>query len=170
MNAVTTERDFSAEGYSVEWRVGCGWVGLTKAGEIIAADCTESGTWDALKRTVWLAEAIAKSRREEVDLCLGLGITPAVLASEKSDPIHEFFGLTYANYLVLPRAILQSLPLPTQRKLVQVLEEIRALYGDDFQPPAYRVLCLDERGKFITDPCPHYNKGRERIEPTQVKP
>lgn len=39
-------------------------------------------------------------------------------------PIHSFFGLSYASYLVLPRTILQSLPQEIQFKLVTVLKEI----------------------------------------------
>lgn len=38
--------------------------------------------------------------------------------------IHEFFGLTYANYIAIPRSILQSMPEKWQHKFVELLEEL----------------------------------------------
>jgi hypothetical protein len=45
------------------------------------------------------------------------------------DRIHEFFGLTYANYLVVNRSPLQSMPDEWQDKFVTLLEELTAEMG-----------------------------------------
>lgn len=52
-------------------------------------------------------------------------------------PVHNWFGLSCTNYLVLHRARLQSMPVEWQRRLVEVLAEFTAAYADapapDFQ-------------------------------------
>ena len=40
----------------------------------------------------------------------------------KESPIHWYFGLSYANYLVLPRSVLQSMPIKWQEDFVKLLE------------------------------------------------
>lgn len=81
------------------------------------------------------------------------------------EAIHRWFNLTYANYLVLPRAVLQSMPDEWQVRMVQLLEEAHELYGG-LDWPDYHVQVRDGRGRFTNDPIPHYNRGRTRIEPT----
>ena len=44
--------------------------------------------------------------------------------SESYDPVHGFFGLSYNPYLVVPRSILQHMPLDWQREFVKLLEEL----------------------------------------------
>lgn len=44
--------------------------------------------------------------------------------TDKDDYIHNWFGLTYANYLVLPRSILQSMDAEWQKKMVDLLNEM----------------------------------------------
>jgi len=39
-------------------------------------------------------------------------------------PIHDWFGLTYAQYLAIPRSILQSMPIDWQEKFVACLEQL----------------------------------------------
>ena len=81
--------------------------------------------------------------------------------------VHEWFGLTHANYLVLPRSLLQSLPEEMQYRLTEVLDEIDDLARANKVPSLdYRVQAVDERGRFISDPVPHYNRGRTRIDLT----
>lgn len=86
--------------------------------------------------------------------------------SEGPEPIHTWFNLTYANYLVLPRAILQSMPEDWQRRFVRCLEDLERQYGELEWPHAYRVNAVDSRGKYVKDPIPHYDRGRTRVEPS----
>lgn len=85
--------------------------------------------------------------------------------------IHTWFSLTYANYLVLPRAVLQSMPDEWQHRFVECLQEMeRAFYHLDW--PTYMVTARDSsNGRFKRDPIPHYWRGRTRIEPAcEIEP
>lgn len=79
------------------------------------------------------------------------------------EAIHDWFGLTYANYLVLPRSILQSMPDEWQNRFVALLEALDEATMDIPMAPAYRVHVVDHGGRFMRDPVPHYDRGRTRI-------
>lgn len=87
--------------------------------------------------------------------------------------IHMFFGLSYANMLVLPRSILQSMPLEWQYKFTALILELNQTFegSPDYEPPAgYRVQPTDASGKMIPwSACkvPHYNRGRTRVRPAE---
>lgn len=84
--------------------------------------------------------------------------------------IHGWFGLSYANYLVLPRSLLQSMPDEWQDRFVSCLDEYRDHWGYDTPeakdpPGGYQVTARDERGRFAPHPAPHYRRGRTRVRP-----
>ena len=86
-------------------------------------------------------------------------------ADDPLDPeaIHGWFGLTYANYLVLHRSILQSMPASWQREFVALLEELREAAQD---VPGHDVefwVRARDGNRFIRDLVPHYNRGRTRV-------
>jgi hypothetical protein len=77
----------------------------------------------------------------------------------REDPMHGWFGLTYASYLVLPRVGLVSMPYNWQKRMAKLLEEMReAFYPDDLMPESshYKVLLTNDKGQFIKDPLRHY--------------
>jgi hypothetical protein len=78
------------------------------------------------------------------------------------EPIHGWFNLTYASYLVLPRSVLQSAPVDLQLRLVACLEELDEIFGDVLGG-RYRVQKLGERGRFVRDELADYDRGRRRI-------
>ena len=81
------------------------------------------------------------------------------------DSIHTWFGLTYANYLVLPRSVLQSMPDEWQAAFVALLHELEATFGG-LDWPDYTVNARQPHGgRFMKDPIPHYNRGRTRVDP-----
>lgn len=87
--------------------------------------------------------------------------TPEVLDDEA---VHGFFGLTYANYLVLHRTILQSMHPAWQREFVALLEEAREAARD---VPGYDVefwVRTREGNRFVPDLVPHYQRGRARVQ------
>lgn len=55
-------------------------------------------------------------------------------------PIHEHFSLSYANYLVLPRALLQSMPDAWQQVFVDRLDEMAAAFHHVPQAEGYEVI------------------------------
>lgn len=88
---------------------------------------------------------------------------------EERDSVHGYFGLTYANFAVYPRALLQSMPDDWQDKFVEVMREYHDHWRDlpdDFEP-GYRVQATDSGGRLArwsSFRLPHYNRGRTRVE------
>lgn len=81
---------------------------------------------------------------------------------EAEDPIHEWFGLSYNSYLVMPRSCLQSMPVEWQKRLIALIKEAQqTLYLDDM--PDYRVNAVNSDGKFVSDPYRDYERGRRRV-------
>lgn len=62
-----------------------------------------------------------------------------VLPDIRTDAIHTYFGLSYANYLVLPRTLLQSMPDQWQTRFVTLLNELDAAFQHLPQAEAYDV-------------------------------
>lgn len=73
---------------------------------------------------------------------------PDISAAERNarldGPVHTWFGLTYSNYLVLPRALMQSMPVDWQQRMVACLDEIRDAYNHLNHPDAYEVTASVE--------------------------
>lgn len=84
---------------------------------------------------------------------------------EDPEPIHLWFNLTYANYLVLPRSVLQSMPQEWQAKFCTLLSEMHEAFGHLDWPSRYAVSVRGKGGHYARDPIPHYNRGRTRLEP-----
>jgi len=79
------------------------------------------------------------------------------------EDIHGWFGLSYANYLTLPRTLLQSMPREWQHRFTTCLEEMDAAFSQVEHPHAYQVKTVDAGGRFACDPIPHYERGRTRV-------
>lgn len=63
--------------------------------------------------------------------------------------IHTWFSLTYANYLVLPRSVLQSMPEEWQHRFTAIVDEAQAAFAH-LDWPAYTVRALKREREFIT--------------------
>ncbi|MBT9395336.1 hypothetical protein KLP40_19370 [Hymenobacter sp. NST-14] len=91
-------------------------------------------------------------------------LTPAVHQADHFHPgyqaVHRWFGLSYANYLVLPRAQLQSMPEQWQQRFASCLQEFRAAFAGSEQARSYQIRAVDAEGYFVKDPVPHYDGGR----------
>ena len=64
--------------------------------------------------------------------------------------IHEFFGLSYTSWLVLPRVVLQQMPDAWQRKFTALLQEL-----PNWSPPDlnFHVQARDRHsGQIVTLP------------------
>src|SRR5215471_7276192 len=90
---------------------------------------------------------------------------PAAHAEYVADEfdVHMWFGLTYANYLVLHRSLLQSMPEEWQHRFVECLREMEQAFWHVEKADDYWVRAKDSSGRFITDPVPHYNRGRTKV-------
>lgn len=62
---------------------------------------------------------------------------------ERTDgPVHLWFSLSYANFLVWHRSSMQSMPLEWQRRFVELAEELDAAYPEH-QDIGYEVTTVD---------------------------
>lgn len=61
------------------------------------------------------------------------------LIERRQGPVHSFFSLSYSNYLVIPRSILQEMPVEWQERFVSCLEEARATFQGDELDVTYCV-------------------------------
>ena len=85
--------------------------------------------------------------------------------NDETEPVHAWFGLTYANYLVLNRSLLQSMPIGWQRRFVACLRELDDAFDHIEHAYGFTVNARDAGGRFMADPVPHYNRGRTLVEP-----
>ncbi len=86
------------------------------------------------------------------------------VGGDSTDPIHEWFNLTYASYLTVPRSVLQSMPIPWQRRFVALLHEMGEVcirYGLDLDGREVRMRGKD--GRMLPDPLADYERGRRRL-------
>lgn len=83
---------------------------------------------------------------------------------DENEPIHAWFGLTYAKYLVLPRSILQSMPIAWQRDFVKLLEQLDTnCINMGIETPDYSVSAKKD-GKFVRDPYRDYWCNGQRCQ------
>lgn len=78
--------------------------------------------------------------------------------------IHDWFELTYAEYLTIPRSVLQSMPDEWQARFVACLDDLDAQI--DWRPPAgqkYWVHLKDDKNRSVHDHLRDYERGRRRI-------
>lgn len=94
----------------------------------------------------------------------GIGRTSGNEIFWDDEPVHSAFGLTYANYFVVPRLVLQSMPAGWQRRFVAMIKELHETIDDDW-PDDYEVFLRDKKtGRFISDPYSDYERGRRRLK------
>ncbi|NRS50991.1 hypothetical protein [Brevibacillus sp. HB2.2] len=89
--------------------------------------------------------------------------------------IHEWFELTYAQYLTIPRSILQSMPVEWQKKFVVLLEELDETQWLSLLPKdtCYKVELRQMKdslngrgwtwGRKVADPLADYQRGRRNV-------
>ena len=71
-------------------------------------------------------------------------------------PVHEWFELSHAQYLTIPRSIMESMPNEWQKRMVKCLEELDETY--DWRPKEgrYWVKLKDGKGRYVSDPLMEY--------------
>lgn len=72
------------------------------------------------------------------------------------DPVHLWFGLTYANYLVVQRSVMCAMPYEWQQKMVALLDEMYETIDAEKIPQQFRVNSVNAKGKFVKDPFSNY--------------
>ena len=80
--------------------------------------------------------------------------------NRQDGPVHEWFELSYANYLVLPRSLMQAMPLEWQERMTQCLREMRAACEHLEVNDRYTVLLRGEKGRIVSDPYSQYRRPK----------
>lgn len=102
-----------------------------------------------------------------------------LIVNDSREPIHTWFGLTYAQYLTIPRSILQSMPVDWQQEFVDLLNELddtidwRPDWGTQYKVSLYTIEedinGQREWGIELPDPYMDYERGRKRVPRKIVK-
>jgi hypothetical protein len=69
------------------------------------------------------------------------------------ETVHEMFGLSYANYLVLPRVLLEYMPNAWQLRFKALIDELESVFDTS---GSYLVKARGPDGKFVQDPLAEY--------------
>ncbi len=92
---------------------------------------------------------------------------PVNTHGEGHERLHEWFGLSYANYLTIPRTVLQSMPDDWQERMADLLEEMSIVARQhNLVWPGHTTkieVRLRKGGHYIRDPLADYERGRRRI-------
>ena len=73
-------------------------------------------------------------------------------------PVHNWFSLSYASYLTLPRSLLQEMPLEWQERLVGLLLEMGQVFPMIPKSGQYHVSLRAENGRFLKDRLNQYRR------------
>lgn len=66
------------------------------------------------------------------------------MSNTTDGPIHTWFSLSYSNYLVIPRTLLQSMPAEWQERMVACLTEMQGAFEHVPQAEVYEVKAATE--------------------------
>jgi hypothetical protein len=71
-------------------------------------------------------------------------------------PVHDWFELSYAKYLTIPRSILQSMPVEWQERFAACLRQLDTALPWRPTEGCYWVKLKDGKGRYVTDPFDDY--------------
>ena len=74
-------------------------------------------------------------------------------------PIHVWFELSHAQFLTVPRLVMESMPPKWQQKMVALLQEMDERFDWRPQGGRYWVRLKDDKGKFSHAPLDDYRHG-----------
>ncbi len=71
-------------------------------------------------------------------------------------PIHHWFELSYAQYLTIPRSVLEAMPHEWKERMTKCLEELDEQINWRPSEGRYWVKLKDDKGRYIADPLMQY--------------
>lgn len=82
------------------------------------------------------------------------------MKNKESNDMEEFWGLSKAQYLTIPRSVIQEMPKEWQDKFATLLNELDNTI--DWRPKTSTYWCMlrdNQTGKYKTDPLYEYRHG-----------
>lgn len=73
----------------------------------------------------------------------------------KFKKVWDYFELSYAAYLILPRVFLCDMPEDWQERFCQLMYELETKFGDNKEIDSYTVLAR-KGSRFVKDPLRNY--------------
>lgn len=95
--------------------------------------------------------------------------TEKSIFEESDEPIHLWFELSYAQYLTVPRSIMEAMPIEWQRKMALLLEELDDTYAWRPNEGRYWVRLKNDKGHFVHDPLMEYRHPKADYIKSLVK-
>jgi len=87
---------------------------------------------------------------------------------KREEDLHLWWELSYAQYLTIPRSVMQAMPDDWQKKMAKLLNELDETLEWRPKDGRYWVKLKDERGRYMKDPLENY---RHPVEiPVKNKP
>jgi hypothetical protein len=84
-------------------------------------------------------------------------------------PIHCWFELSYAQYLTVPRSVMEAMPIEWQERMVKCLEELDDTFAWRPSSGRYWVKLKNDKGYYEKDPLMEYrHPDREYIESIEI--
>lgn len=74
-------------------------------------------------------------------------------------PINEWFELSYAQFLTVPRLVMESMPIEWQEKMAELLKEMDDTFDWRPEEGRYWVRLRDSKGRFSAAPLYDYRRG-----------
>lgn len=78
---------------------------------------------------------------------------------EYTDHVHDWFELSYAQFLTIPRLVMQSMPPEWQIKMVVLLKELDDTFDWRPEEGQYWVRLRKDDGTFAEAPLGDYRRG-----------
>lgn len=76
-------------------------------------------------------------------------------------PVHAAFGLTYASHFVVPRLVLQSMPVAWQEDWCALMKDLHHELGSEWEPDGgYSIQAKKLNGKYAENPMSDYRHGK----------
>ena len=76
--------------------------------------------------------------------------------AEADQAVHAWFELSYAQYLTVPRSVLEAMPGPWQERFAACLHELDATFDWRPREGSYWVRLKDDNGRYAEDPLMQY--------------
>ena len=119
----------------------------------------------SIRDSAEITPAVKPAGGRRVDVMIAEPEVEELAYEEGREAVHNWFGLSYSSYLVLPRVLLEAMPGEFQQRFVACLEELQAIWDGHKIKDSYTVYLRNNGGKFDTDPLQNYrHPDREYIE------